>query len=250
MRPDQLFDHVVCAVDGTPASAEAARQADLLSPAGRTLHVITVVTEAKLGSGPGYALSSGDWQQRLQPALDALPAERTVETAPIFHPGPPADALVDELARRKATLVVVGSHDHRRLPGILLGSVATALLHEAPCSVLITRLDHEQPRSIRTLAAGYDGSAAADAAHAVAERLVARLRIPLTVVVADDAQPPPSTGGEVRVDPRPAVDALIDAGCDLLVLGSRGLRGVAALGSVSERVAHTAHASVLVLRPE
>jgi nucleotide-binding universal stress UspA family protein len=33
------------------------------------------------------------------------------------------------------------------------------------------------------------------------------------------------------------------------VLGSRGLRGVYALGSVSERAAHRAGCSVLVIRP-
>jgi nucleotide-binding universal stress UspA family protein len=37
-------------------------------------------------------------------------------------------------------------------------------------------------------------------------------------------------------------------GCDLLVVGSRGLHGIRALGSVSERVAHEAPCSVLVVR--
>jgi nucleotide-binding universal stress UspA family protein len=36
---------------------------------------------------------------------------------------------------------------------------------------------------------------------------------------------------------------------DLVVVGSRGLRGLKALGSVSERVAHQARSSVLVVRP-
>jgi nucleotide-binding universal stress UspA family protein len=46
------------------------------------------------------------------------------------------------------------------------------------------------------------------------------------------------------------VDALVQAGetSDLLVLGSRGLHGVKALGSVAERVAHQASCSVLVVR--
>ena len=35
---------------------------------------------------------------------------------------------------------------------------------------------------------------------------------------------------------------------DLLVLGSRGLHGLAAIGSVSEQVAHRAKSSVLVVR--
>jgi hypothetical protein len=46
------------------------------------------------------------------------------------------------------------------------------------------------------------------------------------------------------------VDVLVSAArdADLLVLGSRGLHGLRALGSVSERVAHRAPSSVLVVR--
>jgi nucleotide-binding universal stress UspA family protein len=55
-----------------------------------------------------------------------------------------------------------------------------------------------------------------------------------------------------EIDHRPAVEALVaraaEAGADLLVVGSRGLHGVKALGSVSERVAHRAGCSVLVVR--
>jgi Universal stress protein family len=49
-------------------------------------------------------------------------------------------------------------------------------------------------------------------------------------------------------DERDPVDAFSDVAADLLVLGSRGLRGVHALGSVSERAAHRAGCSVLVIR--
>ena len=55
---------------------------------------------------------------------------------------------------------------------------------------------------------------------------------------------------EVEPYERGPVGALVDFSheVDLLVVGSRGLRGVRALGSVSERVAHQAHCSVLVVR--
>jgi nucleotide-binding universal stress UspA family protein len=52
-----------------------------------------------------------------------------------------------------------------------------------------------------------------------------------------------------QVDDRP-VDALVSASrdADLLVVGSRGLHGFRSLGSVSERVAHQARSSVLIVR--
>ena len=48
-----------------------------------------------------------------------------------------------------------------------------------------------------------------------------------------------------------AADALAGLGdsVDLIVMGARGLKGAKALGSVSERVAHKASSSVLVVRP-
>ena len=56
--------------------------------------------------------------------------------------------------------------------------------------------------------------------------------------------------GDVKVDGAAPVTALCDAAsnADLVVLGSRGLRGLRALGSVSERVAHKATSSVLMVR--
>jgi nucleotide-binding universal stress UspA family protein len=49
---------------------------------------------------------------------------------------------------------------------------------------------------------------------------------------------------------RHPVEFLVEASteADLLVVGSRGLKGIKALGSVSERVAHEAKCSVLVVR--
>ena len=43
--------------------------------------------------------------------------------------------------------------------------------------------------------------------------------------------------------------ARVGDGVDLIVMGARGLKGAKALGSVSERVAHKAASSVLVVRP-
>jgi nucleotide-binding universal stress UspA family protein len=143
------------------------------------------------------------------------------------------------------------------MSGIVIGSVATLLVHSAPCSVLLTRPAHEGfPRSI---VVGLDGSEqsrlAAGHAAAIATRTGAELRGLVAMggaavdkagvrsIVADN-------GGFTLIDDqRDPVDAFSGAKADLLVLGSRGLRGIHALGSVSERAAHRAGCSVLVIRP-
>ena len=169
--------------------------------------------------------------------------------------GDPLHCLLAEISRRKATAVVVGSHGISRATGIALGAVSTYLLHDAPCSVLIARGSIDAELWPRRIVVGVDGSAdsirAIEAATALAARCDANLR---TMVATQDA----------RVD----LDAVrrIAPGCeehdaqalellevtsetvDLIVVGSRGLRGVRALGSLSERIAHEAHGSVLVVR--
>jgi len=165
---------------------------------------------------------------------------------------------VVETKVRNATVVAIGSHGHRRLSGIVIGSVATALLHSAPCSVLLTRPGSREdfPRSI---VVGLDGSAEARLAAGHAAAIAARTGAELKGLVAMGGAP--VDFGEVRSividnggflltdDERDPVDAFSDVAADLLVLGSRGLRGVHALGSVSERAAHRAGCSVLVIRP-
>ncbi len=86
----------------------------------------------------------------------------------------------------------------------------------------------------RRIVVGYDGSPHADAAQAAADRLARRFGASVRVLTA----------------PQGPVGALVQAGgdADLLVVGSRGLHGLKALGSVSERVAHEAPCSVLVVR--
>jgi hypothetical protein len=103
---------------------------------------------------------------------------------------------------------------------------------------------------------GLDGSGESEAAATVAFDLRDRFGTALRVVVARggkgvDPDSVQRIAGEVEPDPRPPVDALVDASreADLLVVGSRGLHGLRALGSVSERIAHQAACSVLVVRP-
>ena len=63
----------------------------------------------------------------------------------------------------------------------------------------------------------------------------------------------PGPVGDIPIEPLRgrAADAIagVGEGVDLIVMGARGMKGAKALGSVSERVAHKAASSVLVVRP-
>lgn len=57
--------------------------------------------------------------------------------------GTPARVIVDEAKDWNADLIVVGSHGRGFWGRLTLGSVSSAVVHHAPCSVLIARQDSE-----------------------------------------------------------------------------------------------------------
>jgi nucleotide-binding universal stress UspA family protein len=101
-----------------------------------------------------------------------------------------------------------------------------------------------------------DGSPYSALAHAAARQLRDRFDGTLSVVVAEGREAIDlggvsliaGDGFHVVSDDPVAVLTAAAADADLLVLGSRGLRGLKALGSVSERVAHRASCSTLIVR--
>jgi nucleotide-binding universal stress UspA family protein len=129
------------------------------------------------------------------------------------------------------------------------------MLHQAPCSVLIARAPVGSQPFPRSIVVGVDGSPQAVAALAAARELSERLEAPLTVVAAAgeksvDLDAVRELGVAAEEDRGKPVPSLVERSkkADLLVVGSRGLHGLKALGSVSERVAHQAGCSVLVIR--
>jgi nucleotide-binding universal stress UspA family protein len=242
-----MFERIVCGVDGSPESLEAVRQADVLLEEGGRLVLVAAVdlTDAigfQVATTPVRAARRAqekveELDRRASGALERARAKVThaADVAALEASGAPASSLLETAAAEGAGVLAVGTHGVGRMAGIFLGSVATHVLHRAPCSVLVARTPSSGEWAPRSILAGVDGSIEADAALEAARALEARFGATLTVLTVDDRRP---------------AGALVEAasGLDLLVVGSRGLHGARALGSVSEQVAHEAPCSVLVTR--
>lgn len=252
-----VFARVVCGVDGSPEGVEAVRQARRLSRRESRLTLVSV-SETHLAVHAG--MLAAEWAERLdrdaQAALDEAAAVAEGGRTLRVH-GRAAEALLQALDREAATLVAVGSHQISRGAGMLIGSVATRLVHEAPCSVLIARAAEDGGGWPRSIVVGLDGSPGSLSAAAVARELGERLPASVGFVVGRGADPGDlaadslaSCEYELSFSDAKPVPALLYAArdADLLVVGSRGLTGIRALGSVSERVAHQARCSLLVVR--
>jgi nucleotide-binding universal stress UspA family protein len=106
-----------------------------------------------------------------------------------------------------------------------------------------------QPHVFDRIVCGID-AAAYTVAHSLAKRLGGSARAVASMRDHFDREAAQEITPDLEEQPGHAVEVLAAASksADLIVVGSRGLHGLKALGSVSERIAHEAHSSVLAVR--
>ena len=255
-----VFDRVVCGVDRSDPGVSAARAAGVVTSPDGSLTLLAV-DDPSIAVHAGWAMPQvlADLAEEAQAALE----RGRVEAEPLHAleaklvEGDPRRCLLAEIGRRRATLVAVGSHGLSRATGIALGAISTHLLHEAPCAVLVARGSIETTRWPRHIVVGLDGSPDSERALHAALALASRFDREVRVITATqdahvDLDAARRMAPDLEEHDARALDALNVAAetTDLVVVGSRGLRGLKALGSLSERLAHEAEHSVLVVRPQ
>ncbi len=256
---------VVCGVDGSEPGLTALRQArTLLGEEGR----LTVVAVWDPGLAVRAGIHAGQVVGELREAArDALRAAAEVDPGAeqLLIRGAGVAGLLDTIDRERADLVAVGSHGGSRAAGIVLGSAASAMAHYAPCSVLISRAGAGEGEFPGPILHAADGSTESqDAAATAASIAAAHGSRVLTASIGEGSETAEATGlsreaieahgvtPEVVAEPGAPHDRLVELAASsragLVVIGSRGRTGLKALGSVSERVAHRAPCSVLIVR--
>jgi nucleotide-binding universal stress UspA family protein len=257
------FRSVLCGVDASQQSLVAVRQALAIADEDAKYWALSAWD-------PGLAMTAGMnsfevLNQLREEARAAL--RRTTELDPSITPiimrGRDVPALLAGIANLEADLVAVGSHGTSRPAGIVFGSVASAMAHHAPCSVLIAREPTANGFPGLIVHANDASPESRDAAD-VAGRLAARYGATAVTLhvgdstdrgVADEAAALMSSSEMdpvIRIEQgsphRRIIEVADELGASLIVMGSRGRTGLAALGSVSERVVHRADCSVLIVR--
>jgi nucleotide-binding universal stress UspA family protein len=250
-----VFERVLCGVDGTPASLVAVRQALRLRDEHGSLFLLVAANLAQAARAGMAAPHAAELlQHEAESALAEAEAIAPSASAKLVN-GDPVAVLLKQAEAERATLIAVGSHGRRRAAGLLLGTVAARMLRDATCSVLVARAARDSEAWPQSVVAGVDGSLESAAAFTVARSLAGRFGSSVRAVASRkdqvDREAAEAIAPELEEHGEPAVNVLVAASesADLLVVGSRGLHGLKALGSVSERVAHQARSSVLVVRP-
>ena len=251
-----IFARLVVGVDGTDWGFEALRQALALAPADSRVEAVTALDmspAARTGFEAAHWVDvlSEEAKEARDTAATIL-GDRAGSSARIVT-GTPLHVLRQARDEADATLLALGARHSSRFLGIMLGDTASELVHDG-CLL----------GAARSPAAG--GRVAAATRRARPRRLTARARRPRDGGRARDprsarrlrssarraAARHPRSAWTDRVDtwdPAQPVAALVgrSRAADLVVVGSRGLHGLRAIGSVSERVAHRAQCSVLVV---
>jgi nucleotide-binding universal stress UspA family protein len=254
------FPRILCAIDGREGSEAAIEQAIALADG--DAHLVFAAHWYGKGFLEGAAESDAKARDVVQQAVERAQRLGVQARAEHFHSPRLAEALLS--AATWHDVVVVGAHPHSRATGIVLSETATLLVHRSRIPVLVAR---ERPLAAGIVAA--TRALPADRAAVIAAtHIAARLGAELTIVhipERDDEKRRPELKAELA-DARallgrgldylefdgPAARAIVDVaegdGAGLAVVGSEGKRGLPALRSVSERVAHLAPCSVLVMR--
>lgn len=187
----------------------------------------------------------------------------------VVGPGPVHELLAEQADRDGAAVLVVGSTGHGLLGRLAAGGAVARLIPIAPCPVAVAPRGyrHTATRAMTVVTVAYDGTDEADRAAAVAVHLAGRTGAALRfVTVAEDEDGLPAASAlaqkglastpveidafvDVLVGPVAATLADLPERADLLVVGSRGYRGMRRLllGGVAGALVRTARYPVVIV---
>jgi nucleotide-binding universal stress UspA family protein len=138
---------ILLATDGSPSAEAATREAvELAGATGWPLTILTVwripvtgFAYEPLVSVPEVAEAV---QERARLALETAAATARaagLEPDARLVEGLPAHDICEVARERDASVIVIGSHGWGTVQRLLFGSVSGAVLHHAPCPVLVVR---------------------------------------------------------------------------------------------------------------
>lgn len=138
---------ILVAIDGSAHSELALQRAAQFAGEAAEVSVLTVSSVVNFATfgGLGYALDSPyetptreEVAEILAKATDYL-RERGITPRTVHRIGTPADSILAEAETQHPDLIVIGSHGRSGVTRFLLGSVSSAVVSHAPCTVLVAK---------------------------------------------------------------------------------------------------------------
>lgn len=132
---------IVVGYDGSDSAKRALDRAIELRDGGAAIDVVAAERLMPQGKGAMFVVDPIDVEACTRAVRDAAARLRDagVSGTLVEARGDPGDVLVEHAGEVGADLIVVGTRDHGPVGRALLGSVSTAVVHRAPCDVLVVR---------------------------------------------------------------------------------------------------------------
>jgi nucleotide-binding universal stress UspA family protein len=156
-RPAPTFRHVLAALDFSSPSLDAAEYAiQLVNHFGAKMTLLHVLEPIYYGAELGLQSVESKWGKWVhwRAQLDELAGlVRALGLAggTLIHGGVPGDSIVASAKEQGCDLIVMGTHGRRGWSRLRFGSVAEAVLREAPCPVLTVKSPKFEPGHRRVL---------------------------------------------------------------------------------------------------
>jgi len=137
---------IVVALDGSPAAEKALDSAvEIAKLASASLTVVGVVPlQGVYAPNPQLVVDEREedrkfWAELVRRSADAARRGGAPSVSTVVLEGGVVDQLLNYLDEHRPDLMVLGARGLSATRRLLLGSVSDAVLHHAPCSVLIVR---------------------------------------------------------------------------------------------------------------
>jgi nucleotide-binding universal stress UspA family protein len=268
----EFLRDTLCGVDGTRTAYEAVRQAASLAEPGGQLTLLAVTGPGGSGHRRNAINQAVFGPERARRALDyarRIAGQNRVRVrAEVEQRGPIGQVLLERASEH--ALLALGAPAMSRHAHILIGGVTSTAAHKLPVSLLVARRPPTGVELTARMIIASDALSGSDRLLDLALQLARRRHADLLLLhaagaesrfqptriarqaerVADALGP----RGRLYVAPGRANKVILESAvrerASLIVLSSRRVGGLRALGSVSERVVHHAPCSVLVVHPE
>jgi nucleotide-binding universal stress UspA family protein len=137
-----MYKNIILAYDGSKYSNKALQEAiRIATSSDGSLLILSIVdiTDEFESEAPGLTDKMTEKLLRLaQKALEKAVAAK-VKAKIEIHVGDAYEMIVDIAKKKKADIIVMGSHGRTGLTRLLMGSVTSRVIGHSPCSVLVVK---------------------------------------------------------------------------------------------------------------
>jgi nucleotide-binding universal stress UspA family protein len=271
-----IFADILCAIDGKEGGFSSVEHAAALAGTQGRLTFLAVTSHRSSGSYRGPAIGPAVATEILERAGGIAREAGVPYTSEVDPRSPPARVILDWSARYD--LLALGAPASSWPAKLLSVGVGDKALGGFTTALLVARPLAADRRFGDRIVVASDGLESSQALIELAAKLAHAQESRVTLVHALGRESPIKRGhvreqertlqeqeqtlarsrasgtSELRVEPGRAAKVLVSAAnaadASLVIMGSRRLDGLRAMGSVSRRVAHQARCSVLLVPPE